>query len=157
MKKNFKLLLILPVFAFLLLLTACTQSKENSNEEIKVILATEYKAHMEKNAPMLIATLSDSFASVDKGKISFPKREETLKRFEAYFSSVNFIKWDDIEPPVIRFSDDKSLAYAIVRKEVILEIKSKPGSRDTTNFAWTGIYRKEKDGWKLECMTSTRE
>jgi ketosteroid isomerase-like protein len=157
MKKYSNAFSILTVLTFLLIVTGCTSSSKSSDEEIKAVLTTEYKAHMEKNASMLVASLSDSFTSVDKGKISFPKNEETLKRFESYFGMVNFIKWDDIEPPVIRFSDDKSLAYALVRKQVVLEIKTKPGSRDTTNFAWTGIYRKEKDGWKLECIISTKE
>lgn len=145
-------------YLFISLLASCSQRPDNNaGEDLKAALHLEYKAHIEKNASMLVASFSDSFASVDKGKINFPKREDALKRFESYFSSVNFIKWDDIEPPVIRFSDDKSLAYALVRKQVVLEIKAKPGSRDTTNFAWTAIYRKGKDGWKLECMTSTRE
>ncbi len=153
---KFKLVFSIGI-AITLSLTTCNQSAPKYIEELKRALLTEYKAHIEKNAPLLVASFSDSFVSVDRGRINFPGREESLKRFESYFGKVNFIKWDYVEPPVIRFSNDHSLAYVIVQKQVILEIRSNPGKFDTTHFAWTGIYRQENKTWKLECMTSTNE
>lgn len=155
---NFELVFSMGIaITIIVALPTCNQSGSNYHEDLKSALHAEYKAHMEKNALALVATFSDSFVSVDKGRIGFPGREESLKRFESYFDKVNFIEWSDVTPPVIRFSNDKSLAYVIVRKQVILEIKSNPGTYDTTHFAWTGIYRQENKTWKLECITSTNE
>ncbi len=72
---------------------------------------------------------------------------------------MEFIKWDDIAEPIIKFSNDHTLAYVIVQKQVILETKDSTGKTaiDTTNFAWTSIYRKQQNEWKLECNISTNK
>ena len=79
--------------------------------------------------------------------------EQNKKRIEPYFSSVEFIKWDDVAEPVIRFSDDGTLAYAIIQKQVIVSYPDSAGKKfiDTTNYAWASIYRKQKGEWKVEC------
>lgn len=52
--------------AIALTLTTCNQSAPKYTEELKRALLIEYKAHIEKNAPLLVATFSDSFVSVDR-------------------------------------------------------------------------------------------
>ena len=78
---------------------------------------------------------------------------------ENYFDSVQFLKWDDVAAPKISFSEDGTMAYAIVQKQVVLLIKDslEKQSRDTTDFAWVSIYRKTKNGWKVECNASTNK
>ena len=70
-----------------------------------------------------------------------------------------FIKWDDVAEPVIQFSDDGTLAYAIIQKLVILSYPDSSGKKfiDTTNYAWASIYRKQKGEWKVECNISTNK
>ena len=103
--------------------------------------------------------MSADFISVNGGIVSRPTYEENLQRFGDYFDSVEFIKWDDLSDPVIRFSEDGSLAYTIVDKEVILQYGTEEGImlKDTTHFAWTAIYRRGEDGWKIESVASTNE
>lgn len=67
---------------------------------------------------------SDDVVSVNRGIVSRPTKEETKKRFQSYFDRVEFVKWDDIAPPEIRFSNDGSLAYAIVQKLVVYQLKT---------------------------------
>lgn len=82
-----------------------------------------------------------------------------LVRISKYFGSVQFIKWDDTAEPIIRFSDDGSLAYAIVQKDVIVTYPDSTGNavNDTTHYAWSSIYRKQNGQWKVECNISTNK
>lgn len=106
----------------------------------------------------------DGFASdmisVNRGKISGMDPEKDRQRFQQYFDAVSFKKWDDINAPVIRFSEDHSLAYMIIDKIVVLDTRDTLANKveETTHFAWVSIFRKQKDGeWKLECVASTNE
>jgi hypothetical protein len=110
------LLLFLPVFI------ACN-SKPDLEKERKTILSMlqrERKAHFSRKVEMFMSEFADSMISVNKGVVSSPSKEENKKRIGNYFGSVQFIKWDDVAEPIIRFSDDGSLAYAIVQKNVIV-------------------------------------
>ncbi|MBK8496856.1 MAG: hypothetical protein IPL50_19080 [Chitinophagaceae bacterium] len=80
-----------------------------------------------------------------------------LNRYNGYFSSVDFIKWDDVSKPIINFSKDGTLAYTIVDKIVQISYKNETGKTvyGETHFAWTAIYRKYGETWKIECVTST--
>lgn len=64
-----------------------------------------------------------------------------------------------MEPPIIRFSQDGSLAYTTVHKEVIIQYQKQAGEevREKTKFAWLAIYVKEGQTWKMEAMASTNK
>jgi hypothetical protein len=149
------------VCSLLFSMVACDPGA-GSEKERKIILEmlqTERKAHFERNTELFIAEFADSMISVNKGVVSAPSKEEHKKRIGNYFGSVQFIKWDDTAEPVIRFSDDGSLAYAIIQKEVILSYPDSTGKAfyDTTHYAWSSIYRKSNGEWKVECNISTNK
>lgn len=128
-------------------------------EDILALLRQERKAHFEKNASLFVLEFSDSMISVNKGKVTTAPMEEQRKRIQGYFDAVEFIKWDDVKEPHIRFSDDGSLAYAIIEKQVILSSADSLNRKvlDTTDYAWVSIYRRSADGWKVECNASTNK
>ena len=113
--------------------------------------------HFNKDSIAFLSHLSDNFISVNRGVISQPTREATLSRFHNYFSSVDFIKWDDVSEPIIRFSEDGSLAYSIVDKIVEVSYPDEEGEsyQSATHFAWTAIYKNYDGVWKIDCVTST--
>ncbi|MEQ9405810.1 MAG: nuclear transport factor 2 family protein [Cyclobacteriaceae bacterium] len=113
--------------------------------------------HFNKDSIAFARQLSDNFISVNKGIISRPGREETISRYNGYFSSVEFVKWDDLSEPIIRFSEDGSMAYTIVDKLVMITYENETGERveGKTHFAWTAIYKKYGDEWKIDVVTST--
>ena len=113
--------------------------------------------HFNKDSIAFANQLSDNFISVNKGVTSTPKREETISRYSRYFSSVEFIKWDDVSEPIIKFSDDGSMAYTIVDKIVVVTYKDENGNVEEgkTHFVWTAIYKKYGNEWKIDCVTST--
>lgn len=145
----------------LLIISACSRQHdhETAKKEIIQLLQQERKAHFDRNVDLFVSEFADSMISVNKGNVSINTPAENKKRIEPYFARVKFIKWDDTAEPLIRISDDGSLAYAIIRKQVILTYPDTPGRSvyDTTDFAWTSIYRKQKGTWKIECNVSTNK
>lgn len=151
---------ILIIFAFLMIFS-CKSETPLSNEKAAILqlLAQERKAHFDRNTELFISEFADSMINVNKGKVTALTKEEHNERVGNYFNAVEFIKWDDIAEPLIRFSDDGSLAYAIIQKEVILSYPDSTGKPfyDTTHYAWTSIYRKKNGEWKVEANISTNK
>ena len=113
--------------------------------------------HFEKDSVSFADQLSKNFISVNRGYITNPSRDETISRYHNYLSSVEFETWDDVSEPIIRFSEDGKMAYTIVDKIVRLRYELEDGEevQDETHYAWTTIYRKYGDEWKIDCVSST--
>ena len=147
----------------LVLFFSCNKSQKISisDEKDKILkLHNEQRNyHFNKDSIAFANQLSDNFISINKGKINMPKKEETISRYNEYFSSVEFIKWDDVSEPIIKFSDDGSMAYTVVDKIVALTYKDQMGKtvQGKTHFAWTAIYKKYGKQWKIDCVTSTEK
>jgi len=142
---------------------ACTETKvfdkEAEKAEILRMHNLQRDYHFKKDSLAFVNQLSDDFISVNRGEITQPERAETLARYHDYFSSVEFVKWDDVSEPIIKFSDDGSMAYTIVDKIVRTRYKNEAGEdvEGETHFAWTAIYKKSADGWKIVNVTSTQK
>jgi hypothetical protein len=140
---------------------ACSNKPDLAGEEkaIRDLLRQERKAHFDRNVDLFVSEFADSMINVNKGKVTAKTIEENRKRIGAYFGTVNFIKWDDLAEPVVRFSNDGTLAYAIVQKQVILSYPDSLGVllTDTTEYAWVSIYRKQQGQWKVETNISTNK
>lgn len=144
------------------LITSCT--KENTSNDVASLLRLheqQREFHFTKNAKGMVDGFAENFISVNRGKLdTLLSRSEDSARFQQYFDAVQFKKWDDVSRPIIRFSDDYSLAYMTVNKIVVLDTKDSVGNpiEETTHFVWISIFRKQKSGdWKLECVASTNE
>jgi ketosteroid isomerase-like protein len=151
-------LLLLPV----IFLISCGQ-KHDLQTEKKILLALHQEqqyAHLGKNAKQLVDQFADSMLSVNRGKISITTKDSAIKRFNTYFSNVAFKKWEDVNPPVIEFSADASMAYIVVDKLVMLTYidEENNNTEETTHYAWVSIFKKEANGiWKIVCNVSTNE
>jgi hypothetical protein len=145
------------------LLCSCNEANMLSLDEEKTKILQIHHAqrayHFSKDSIAFANQLSGNFISVSKGKIRKPTMAETISRYHGYFSSVEFTKWDDLAEPIIQFSDDGTMAYTIVDKIVALSYPDENGNplAEETHFAWTTIYRKYGDEWKIDCVTSTEE
>lgn len=131
--------------------------KVSAMNEIATLLKQARVAHFTRNANLLVSTFAEDFTSISSGKISKPSREASLNRFQNYLNNSTFIEWDDITQPIIKVSDDVSMAYAFVHKKVRLLAKDENGKEqeETEIFAWAEIYRKIKNEWKLVAVIST--
>lgn len=164
MQSKFLILSWILIFSF----CSCKQEYRNSGQdtqkdsaiaEIMKLHRLQRDYHFNKNADDFVEILSDDYISVNRGEISHPSKAANTERFSHYFSSVEFQKWDDIEPPIIKFSQDSTLAYTIVHKQVELTSKDSTGTAEMekVEYAWLAIYRKSDDGWKIECSVSTNK
>ena len=130
-----------------------------ADEKVKILKLhnDQRDYHFKKDSIAFANQLSENFISVNKGKINTPKKNETISRYNGYFSTVEFLKWDDVSEPIVRFSKDGSMAYTIVDKIVIVTYKNQNGDivEGKTHFAWTAIYKKYGTNWKIDCVTST--
>lgn len=147
---------------FCTLLISCSVKKADLVKEenaIRNLLQQERKAHFDRNVDLFVSEFADSMISVNKGNVKILTPEENKKRIEPYFKSVEFSKWDDVAEPMIRFSEDATLAYAVVQKKVVLSYKDSFGQPlfDSTDYAWVSVYRKQKGEWKVESNISTNK
>ena len=144
-----------------MLLTACSSRVDLEAEKKTIIsmLQMERKAHFDRNVELFVSEFADSMISVNKGEVSIDAQNLHKERIGKYFDKVKFIEWDDVAEPIIRFSEDGSLAYAIIQKEVILTYVDSIGNPriDTAHYAWSSIYRKRDSEWKIECNISTNK
>lgn len=142
---------------------ACQQAKTvNLDEEREKILelhAQQRAHHFNKDSVAFASQLSENFISVNRGAITTPTYEETVTRYHNYFSAVEFLQWDDVTEPIIRFSEDGTLAYTLVDKMVSVTYDDSEGGtiQDETHYAWTTIYRKYGSEWKIDCVTSSNK
>ena len=148
------------ILLFLITLLGCLSENippdlEAEKEALMVLHNNQRKAHMEKNVELLLGDHYDDFVEVNRGFVRKPTREESTKRLQSYFDAVDFIKWDDVSPPVFSFSDDGTMATSIVDKIVILKLKEEDNRLDTTYFAWLAVYKKDNGKWHLHRIGST--
>lgn len=146
-----------PFLLLFLLAAGCSghAGRESDLAEIQRLLQQGREAHFNRDADLLVSSVSDDFISVDSGEVTRPNRKSSRDRFQAYFDAVEFIEWDDLEPPVIRISRDGSMAYVIVRKRVRLKVLAENGREENIVFAWMETWEKEKGAWKRKAVAST--
>ena len=160
LKQNFMKPSVL-IFLLVLTLTNCAQkstvSIEDARTEILALHNAQRVFHFQKDSVAFVNQLSADFISVNAGVISTPSKEATQSRYHTYFSAVEFVRWDDVSDPIVRFSEDGSLAYTIVDKIVEVQYENENGQSvsSETHFAWTAIYRRHGKSWKVESVTST--
>jgi hypothetical protein len=150
------------LIVFVLVTFFCCTPKVDLEIEKQAILSIHHAQraqHFQKDTMAFVDQFSDNYISVNNGIISSPSRKESIERFGSYFSSVDFIKWDDVSDPIIQMSLDGTMANTIVDKEVIVSYRdtSDQIKKDTTFFAWSAIYRKYDNEWKIDCVTSTNQ
>ena len=122
------------VFTFLFFPTFIfgqTELERNTSEILK-LHHEQRKFHFEKLPEPFAESLMDDVVMVNRGMVKRPTRAENIKRWQGYFDAVDFEEWDDTAEPIVRFSDDFSMAYVIVEKRVGLTYQ---GENEETNFA----------------------
>lgn len=146
--------------ALLFLLIACGSfDRDEEVQKIMELHQAQKDYHFNKDSDALVDLLTPDFISVSEGVVSEPTYQENLDRFNRYFGSVRFLKWDDLAKPIVKFSEDGSLAYVHTRKIVDIKYAGSDGDSlvESTVFAWTAMYRKSGEGWKMEAITSTNK
>lgn len=111
-------------------------------------------AHLMYDAELLVDLFAEPMTQVNRGEVSEARRAPSLERFGEYFERFTFTAWDDVEPPRIRFSDDRTLATVVVQKRVAGFV-GEGGEDGETRFAWLESWRKRDGRWELVANVST--
>lgn len=145
----------------LILSMACKEppvSREQARQEILKQHYAQQQYHLEENVEAFVDLLSEDHVSVNRGAVTQAGHEAIKDRFRNYFGAVEFEQWEDTAEPVIRFSDDNTLAYSIVQKDVVTRYQNESGQtlRDSVHYAWLAVYHRDNSGeWKVETVAST--
>ena len=151
-------IVLLILLAGLMSCTGTTFDEAAAREQILEMERLQRKVHFIADASTFAGLLAEPHLSVNRGVVRNTTREENEPRFQGYFDSVHFVEWDDQAEPIIRFSDDGSLAYCVVERRVTVQYPSDEGLyHGTTEYAWTAIYRRTTNGWEVESVTSTNQ
>src|SRR5205823_14662808 len=107
----------------LLLFIACAASAsagpsadlEKEKAELLRIHKSDRDAHFKTDVDRLLENSPEEFISVGRGKINRSSKEDAHKMFTGYFRDAKYYEWDDVEEPIIRISNDASMAWMITR------------------------------------------
>jgi len=141
---------------------ADAQSKVDLAREVDQLLKiheSDRRAHFETNAKRIMEYATDEFISVSDGRVQRSTQAEDLKFFEEYFKGAKYYEWDDLDPPIVRVSNDASMAWMIVRTRVRRVQTQSSGEAKERRFVYAGIMVYEKKGgrWARVANVSTFE
>jgi len=152
------------IFASLYFFSSCSKeyTEQDRAHDIKLLLQeneTARKAHMLGDAKMLTDGIADTMISLNRGQITKSSNQEIYERFKNYFKNIEYIKWEDLEEPVINISDDGTMAEILYKKIILVRSKNEKDEweKSAVLFAWSANHKKINGIWKLISNTSTRE
>ena len=157
---KFVLFLFFMIISFIGCADTYTSSQKSKDiQKLSELNQNQRQAHLTGNAKMLVDEIADTMTTVSRGQVYKNSNEEIYNRFSNYFKSVEYIKWDDLEEPIINISEDGSFAEMIVKKIILLRYKNETDEweKGATLFSWSASHKKINGAWKIISNTSTRE
>jgi hypothetical protein len=106
--------------------------------------ASVRRAHFETDVDLLVANDADEWINIRDATIIRRRRDDVVDFFRTYLEGATYHEWDDVEPPIVRVSDDGTLAWMIVR----VRVRRTKGDREL-RFTYAGIetYEKRDGRW----------
>jgi len=132
---------------------------EKEKPELLRMHKSDREAHFKTDVDALLANSPEEFISVGRGKINRSNKDDVRKMFTGYFRDAKYYEWDDVEEPIIRISNDASMAWMITRTRVRRVQKKADGSEQEEKFVYAGImtYEKRDGRWVRVANVSTSE
>jgi len=153
------------VFVLLFLASAVCASaqpspnREKEKAELLRLHQLEREAHFKTDVDMLLEISPEEFVTVGRGKINRQSKADARKFFTGYFRDAKYYEWDDLEEPIVRVSNDASMAWTITRTRVHRVQKNADGTEKEEKFVYAGImtYEKRDGRWMRVANVSTAE
>ena len=132
---------------------------EKEKAELLRLHQSDREAHFKTDVDALLENSPEEFISVGRGKINKSSKEDARKMFTGYFRDAKYYEWDDVEEPIIRISNDASMAWMITRTRVRRVQKTADGTEKEEKFVYAGImtYEKRDGRWMRVANVSTSE
>lgn len=140
-------------------LTGCQTRKDMDviRSEILDFHKTFINDHLNKNIDSFVEDYSKDYIFVSNGEISHPTKEEFKTSFSNYLNNTTFSEYRNLQEPIIGFSKDGSMAWAIVKVKVAGSRNMEGDSQkdfDVT-YAWITLYERRGDDWIRTVEVST--
>ena len=140
------------ILVLLFIVCAGCQSHPNFDElksEILTLHETEIKAHWTIDIDFFVKNISNEYLAVSNGEIHNRTVEEIRSSFTRYLNNTDFKEYKDLREPIIGFSKDGSLAWAIFQIKVTGTHQMDDGSEGDLDFtcAWMTLFERQDDRW----------
>lgn len=122
---------------------------ESLRQEILDLHRSFIRAHLEKDAEFIAEPTAPEYVFVANGLVEKMNADEMEEMLSGYLDATEFSHYTDVADPIIGFSDDRSLAWAIVQVRVAGSQSGPDGASSgfDTRWAWITLYRRAGDGW----------
>ena len=132
---------------------------EKEKAELLRLHKSNREAHFKTDVDALLENSPEEMISVSRGKINRPSKDDARKMFTGYFRDAKYYEWDDVEEPIVRISNDASMAWMITRTRVRRVQKKADGAEQEEKFVYAGImtYEKRDGRWVRVANVSTFE
>jgi hypothetical protein len=127
--------------------------------ELLRLHARDRTAHFETDVDLLLERSSEEMLFVSEGEIRRTGKAEQRQMLGDYFRDAKYDEWEDLEEPIVRVSDDGSMAWMIIRLRVRRTQRDATGADREQAFVYAGIttYEKVNGEWLEVANVSTFE
>jgi len=120
---------------------------EREKQTLLGMHAKSREAHFATAVEAAIEDLAEEQIIVRDGAVRRMTKGDMRQIMTGYLAGATFHEWDDIEPPLIKVSDDASLAWMITNTRVRFTKADENGNESETAFVYAGILTLEnRDG-----------
>ena len=130
---------------------ACNRSGGNRADDVKELLAMHkqiLEAHKQNNVEMWNSIEAETVTVASKGMLTEVSLKDRLPNRRSYLQTTKFEKYEDLRPPIIKVSDDGSLAWLFAQVEIKGE-RELNGNRVQFHdvWAWVELYERRNGKW----------
>ena len=154
-------LLLAVAMTLLAVLPARAQAPELGAEKAELLrlLAQDRRAHFETSVDLLMERTPDTMISVSNGAVRRIAKADFRQMFVGVFRGATYQEWEPIEEPIVRISNDASMAWIITRLRVRRLKTQDDGNGQLESFTYAGImtYEKRNGRWMKVANVSTFE
>ena len=147
------------VAPLLLTMVACQRrpDAEALRAEILQLHRSFIKAHLDKDAAYIARFTAPEYVSVSDGRVERMNASQMEAKLSDYLGATRFREYRDLAEPVIGFSRDGSVAWAIVQVRTAAT-RTLPDSSSRSydvRWAWLTLYRRTGGTWSRIADVST--
>lgn len=101
--------------------------------------------------------MAEHIWEASRGGLNRISRSDVRDRFAAYFASVSYSTWDDLQPPHVSVAADGQSAWMAVEIEARLTSGDDAGRQREVAFesSWISVYEKQDGVWLMVGISSS--
>ncbi len=125
------------------------QTKPDDAAQILILHKELLQAHLRNDAQGVLAAEPGQIVVVSRGEVLFPSKAERLTQYREYLAGVEFSEYRDLVEPLVRVSQDGTLAWLIVQVKIAGSQLDRQGGKKAFDsvWAWIELYEKRDGRW----------